>query len=180
MQQITGEHPCRSVISIKLQSNFIEITLRPGCSPINLLYIFRTLFTKNTYRWLLLTYIVLVLLLLLNKIKFRLINRNFLSNTTNKAILFFRNTKRAIDIYDVTMNKFYNYDTNESKIRFSVDLTNYQHIPMINMSQIFRKNFFFRNLSVLFYLATLLGLCSLGLNLKYISSMNISFSLNQK
>ena len=25
--KLTGEHPCRSVISIKLQSNFIEITL---------------------------------------------------------------------------------------------------------------------------------------------------------
>ena len=24
MQQFTGEHPCRSVISIKLQSNFIK------------------------------------------------------------------------------------------------------------------------------------------------------------
>ena len=30
--KFTGEHPCRSVISIKLQSNFIEITLWHGCS----------------------------------------------------------------------------------------------------------------------------------------------------
>ena len=28
------EHPSEIVISIKLQSNFIEITLRPGCSPV--------------------------------------------------------------------------------------------------------------------------------------------------
>ena len=48
MHQITGEHPCRSAISIKLQSNFIEITLRHWCSPVNLLYIFRTPFLKNT------------------------------------------------------------------------------------------------------------------------------------
>ena len=34
----TGEHPCRSVISIKLKSNFIEITLWYGCSPANLLH----------------------------------------------------------------------------------------------------------------------------------------------
>ena len=54
--KFTGEHPCRSVISIKLQSNFIEITLRHGCSPVNLLHIFRTSFTKNTYGWLLLNY----------------------------------------------------------------------------------------------------------------------------
>ena len=44
----TGEHPFRSAISIKLQSNFIEIALRHGCSPINLLHIFGTLFPKNT------------------------------------------------------------------------------------------------------------------------------------
>ena len=37
----------QSVISIKLQSNFIEITLRHGCSPVNLLHIFRTPFPKN-------------------------------------------------------------------------------------------------------------------------------------
>ena len=44
----TGEHSCRSVISINLQSNFIEIALRHGCSPVNLLHIFRTRFRKNT------------------------------------------------------------------------------------------------------------------------------------
>ena len=46
--KFTGEHPCRSAISIKLQSNFIESTLRHGCSPVNLLNIFRTRFPKNT------------------------------------------------------------------------------------------------------------------------------------
>ena len=45
--KFTREYPCRSVISIKLQSSLIEITLRHGCSPINLLHIFRTLFTKT-------------------------------------------------------------------------------------------------------------------------------------
>ena len=34
--------------------NFIEITLRYGCSPVNLLHIFRTLFPRNTSGWLLL------------------------------------------------------------------------------------------------------------------------------
>ena len=32
---------------MKLQSDFIEITLRHGCSPVNLLHIFRTPFPKN-------------------------------------------------------------------------------------------------------------------------------------
>ena len=46
--QFTEEHPCRIVISIKILCNFIEITLQHGCSPINLLHIFRTSFPKNT------------------------------------------------------------------------------------------------------------------------------------
>ena len=36
------------MISTKLQSNFFEIALWHGCSPINLLHIFRTTFPKNT------------------------------------------------------------------------------------------------------------------------------------
>ena len=53
--KFTGERSCRSAISIKLQSNFIQITLRHGCSLVNLLYIFRTPFPKNTSKGLLLT-----------------------------------------------------------------------------------------------------------------------------
>ena len=44
----TGVHPCQSVISIKLLCSFIEITLCHGCSPINLLHVFKTRFSKNT------------------------------------------------------------------------------------------------------------------------------------
>ena len=53
--KFTGEHPFQSVISIKLLCNFFEITLRPGCSRVNLLHIFRTPFPKNTPGWLLLS-----------------------------------------------------------------------------------------------------------------------------
>ena len=42
--KFTGERPCRSVISTKLQSNFLGITLRHGFSPVNLLHFFRTPF----------------------------------------------------------------------------------------------------------------------------------------
>ena len=52
--KFTGEHPCRSVISIKLLCNFIEIALRHGCSSVNLLHIFRTPFPRNTSERLLL------------------------------------------------------------------------------------------------------------------------------
>ena len=50
--KFTGEHTCQSVISIKLLCNFIEIALSHGCSPVNLLHIFRTPFPKNTPGWL--------------------------------------------------------------------------------------------------------------------------------
>ena len=45
--KFTGKHPCRSVISIQLW-NFIETTLRHGCSPVNFLHIFNALFLQNT------------------------------------------------------------------------------------------------------------------------------------
>ena len=38
------------MVSIKLFGNFIEITLCHGCSPVNLVHIFRTPFPKNTSR----------------------------------------------------------------------------------------------------------------------------------
>ena len=50
--KFTGEHPYRSA---KLQSNFIEITFQHGCSPVNLMHIFRTPYPKNTCGWLLLS-----------------------------------------------------------------------------------------------------------------------------
>ena len=52
--KFTGEHPCRSAILVKFLCSFIEITLWNGCSPVNLLHIFRTPFPKNTSQRLLL------------------------------------------------------------------------------------------------------------------------------
>ena len=48
LSKFTGEHPFRSMISIKLQSNFIYITIRYGCSPVNWLHVFRIPFPENT------------------------------------------------------------------------------------------------------------------------------------
>ena len=45
--KFTGENPCRSAISIKLLCNFIEIALRHGCSPVDLLRIFSQLFLRT-------------------------------------------------------------------------------------------------------------------------------------
>ena len=59
-----GEHPCRSAISIKLLKfkfiDFIELTLRHGFSPVNLMQIFKTPFLKNTSGRLLLKIVELV------------------------------------------------------------------------------------------------------------------------
>ena len=38
----------------KAAKHFIEITLSHGCSPVNLQHIFRALFRRNTFGWLLL------------------------------------------------------------------------------------------------------------------------------
>ena len=57
-KKFAGERPCRSMILIKLLCNFIEIAFWHGCSPVNLLHIFRIPFYKNTCGGLLLTYIL--------------------------------------------------------------------------------------------------------------------------
>ena len=44
-------------VIVLVRCNFIEITLRYWCSPVNLLHIFRTSFSKNTSEWLLLNII---------------------------------------------------------------------------------------------------------------------------
>ena len=47
-------HPCRSVILLKLLSNFIEIILQYGCSPVNLFHILEHLVIKipdENYFW---------------------------------------------------------------------------------------------------------------------------------
>ena len=77
-----GEHPCRSMISIKFQSNLNEITRRHGCTPVNLLHIFRTPFYKNTCGWTLLKFLNLyVLTKLLNEIQI-ICADNLINNTS--------------------------------------------------------------------------------------------------
>ena len=53
--KFTGEHPCRSAVSIKLLCNFIKIVLRHGCSLVNLQHIIEIPFLKNTSGGLLLS-----------------------------------------------------------------------------------------------------------------------------
>ena len=77
--KFTGEQSCPSVISINLRSNFIEITLRSGCSPINFLHIFRTPSYKNTFGGLLLP---------INKLLYKY-NQSFsLQNPSSRSFIF--------------------------------------------------------------------------------------------
>ena len=51
MQQIYGRTPTSNCDFNKVASfcNFIEITIRHGCSPVNFLHIFRTSFTDKNF-----------------------------------------------------------------------------------------------------------------------------------
>ena len=59
------QHPCWSVVSLKLLCNFIETAFGFGCSLMKLLYIFRAAFYKNTLGKLLLHLFVIGKLVLL-------------------------------------------------------------------------------------------------------------------
>ena len=63
--KLTGEHLFRKAILTKLQSSFIETTLRHGCSNVILLHIFKILFPENTSGGLLLDTIRCIVILLL-------------------------------------------------------------------------------------------------------------------
>ena len=47
--KFTGEQRCANVISLRLQSNFIEITFPYVCSPVSLLHICRTSFLQEHF-----------------------------------------------------------------------------------------------------------------------------------
>ena len=57
--KFTGEHHAKVQFQKKLLCNFIEIALQHGCSPVNLLHIFRTTFLKGTSEGLLLDVVVI-------------------------------------------------------------------------------------------------------------------------
>ena len=96
--KLTGDHPCRSVIPTKLQSNFIEITLRRGCTPVNLLHIFRTSFTKSTCER---------LLLKLSNSSFRFW-RKYMTQFLHVPLIF----NRSLEIFNAYfLTKFYNDST---------------------------------------------------------------------
>ena len=61
--KFTVEHPCRSVIPKKMQSNFIDIALWHVSSSVNLLQVFRTYLHKSTSEALL---VVVFLFLIVN------------------------------------------------------------------------------------------------------------------
>ena len=103
----------------QIYSNFIEITLWHGCSPVNLLHIFRTPFSKNTSRWLLLS----LTTLMLNEIKKTILSRRVtivlsdlchplnLLESTNRLEL--QNTQNFEVFYCIKWYKLWNIGTSE-------------------------------------------------------------------
>ena len=92
--KFTGEHPCRSAISIKLQNSFIEIRLWHACCPVNLLHIFRTPFYRNTSGGLLLV-----------NVSFKVRFSRFLSNKSfSKTSQMYTFKKDVPGIYKVFLN----------------------------------------------------------------------------
>ena len=88
--KFTGEHSCQS--ANKMLCNFIEIALRLGCSPVNLLYIFRTPFLKYTSGQLLLNLLwwTVISLLFWNKVSKLLLSSFAMSLNDLSWILFIK------------------------------------------------------------------------------------------
>ena len=104
--KFTGEHPCRSAISITLPSNFTETSRRHGYSPVNLLHIFRTLFSRNISGWLLLFLVFrMKIFLLKTQIIVKLLTLHSLLDRRNNYRYFdglFYGHPKAIHISDFT------------------------------------------------------------------------------
>ena len=93
----------------KVASNFIEIAFQHGCSPVNLLHIFRTHFPKNTSGRLRLDIVILETIVILSK-SFQCIS------STNKDITKFYVRIRFLEyyfcqlfIYKVTTKYFHSW-----------------------------------------------------------------------
>ena len=95
--RFTEEHPCRSGISIQLQSNFIKIALWHGCSLVNLLHIFRTSSPRNASGWLLLNIRIIYLHVTEACLKFTFAMFNFCHSENPSS--FMKNVFNSISIY---------------------------------------------------------------------------------
>ena len=93
--KFTGEHPCRSVISIKLQSNFIEITLHHGRSPsCKLAAYFQNTFSKNSSGGLLLTHVLFIVGLILSR---SCLIYSWQQTTPGESLMMFYWRHKAVD-----------------------------------------------------------------------------------
>ena len=96
ISHLRGRTTCRSVISIKLKNIFIEIALRHGCSPVNLLHIFRTPFLKNT------SWRLLLKDLLIGNAQFIFLYNRQKSSTSLACITFLQTTQKILVKYIFT------------------------------------------------------------------------------
>ena len=116
--KFTGERPCRSVISIMLLYNCIEITLWYWCSSLNLLHIFRTPFSKNTSGWLLLNFC----------------NVSFYKISSDKSQISIENNYLIFGCWNITWKNWMIYDlrvfqTRKVKLRYQVKSCLSENLP---------------------------------------------------
>ena len=88
----------KGMVQTHMLCNFIEIALRHGCSPVNLLYIFRTPFPKNTSE---------------GKLLLQEVNTVTLSNRSSKNSKPFFKTIRANDLLSDSDNLLFKGHTTE-------------------------------------------------------------------
>ena len=94
---------CGSAISIKLQSSFIEITLRHICSLVHLLHIFKAPFLKNISGGLFLCFSMQNWLS--NNLEKRGVKRgvqNYRKSQMKKTLLIIKNSRRLLNLFFLT------------------------------------------------------------------------------
>ena len=70
----------------KVEKQLIEIALRHGCSPVNLLHVFRTSFPRSTSWWLLLKTIIVYFLSMLCIIHFIILKKSIKTQNINNIV----------------------------------------------------------------------------------------------
>ena len=132
MQQIyskfTEESLCQSVISIKLQSNFIEIILHHGYSSVNLQHVFIIPFPKNTSGRLL---IILFF--------WQVYENSFHSKFSQASILF------SVSVYFPCFSVFYNktFSFEKDLLQFSEGIaTNHKHFSFFVIIHLCQERFY--------------------------------------
>ena len=135
MQQIYWRTPMPKRDFNKVASNFIEITSRHGCSPVNLVHIFRMPFPKNTSGG-----------LLLNIIK----EKKFFFNNALQELKLLRNDyssrnyqwQRLLNFKQETTKYVYKLKVTYANVSAKLILVQLKTQPLTNLLPLFRSSLY--------------------------------------